>query len=103
MAMEHSSVPGVDKPQSLARRGDSPPTVLREGEAPFAVTAPQLELPKGGGALRGIGEKFASNPVTGTGALTVPIATSPGRGGFGPQLALSYDSGVGNGLFGFGW
>jgi len=35
--------------------------------------------------------------------MTVPIATSPGRSGFGPQLALSYDSGAGNGPFGFGW
>jgi len=35
--------------------------------------------------------------------MTVPIATSPGRSGFGPQLSLSYDSGAGNGSFGFGW
>ncbi len=35
--------------------------------------------------------------------MTVPIATSPGRSGFGPQLSLSYDSGSGNGPFGFGW
>jgi RHS repeat-associated protein len=70
---------------------------------PFAVSAPQVALPKGGGAIRGIGEKFAVAPVTGTGAMTVPIATSPGRSGFGPQLALSYDSGVGNGPFGVGW
>ena len=62
-----------------------------------------LSLPKGGGAIRGIGEKFAANPVTGTGSLTVPIFASPGRSGFGPQLALSYDSGSGNGPFGFGW
>ena len=55
--------------------------------APF--TPPQVSLPKGGGAIRGIGEKFAANPVTGTGSLTVPIAVSPGRSGFGPQLALS--------------
>jgi hypothetical protein len=54
-------------------------------------------LPKGGGAIRGIGEKFAANPVTGTGSMSVPIATSPGRSGFEPQLALSYDSGAGNG------
>ncbi len=33
----------------------------------------------------------------------MPIATSPGRGGFAPQLSLSYDSGAGNGPFGFGW
>src|SRR5262250_121320 len=72
-------------------------------EQQFRVEAPQLTLPKGGGAIRGIGEKFAANLVTGTGAMTVPIATSPGRSGFGPQLALSYDSGSGNGPFGFGW
>ena len=60
-------------------------------------------MPKGGGAIRGIGEKFAANPVTGTGSMSVPIATSPGRSGFGPQLSLSYDSGAGNGPFGFGW
>src|SRR6266851_3339265 len=64
---------------------------------------PSISLPKGGGAIRGIGEKFAANPVTGTGSLTVPIATSPGRSGFGPQLSLSYDSAAGNGVLGFGW
>ena len=67
------------------------------------VRAPSIALPKGGGAIRGIGEKFAANPVTGTGSMSVPIATSPGRSGFGPQLSLSYDSGAGNGPFGFGW
>ena len=50
-----------------------------------------------------MGEKFAANPVTGSGSMSVPIATSPGRSGFGPQLSLNYDSGAGNGPFGFGW
>jgi RHS repeat-associated protein len=50
-----------------------------------------------------MGEKFAANPVTGTATMTVPIATSPGRTGFGPSLSLTYDSGSGNGPFGFGW
>jgi RHS repeat-associated protein len=84
---------GSDNGQSAA-----PP-----GEDTFRVRAPQINLPKGGGAIRGIGEKFAANPVTGTGSMTVPIAVSPGRSGFGPQLGLSYDSGAGNGPFGFGW
>ncbi len=66
-------------------------------------SVPAISLPKGGGAIRGIGEKFGANPVTGTGSMTVPIATSPGRSGFGPQLSIAYDSGSGNGLFGFGW
>lgn len=69
----------------------------------FRPITPQINLPKGGGAIRGIGEKFAANPVTGTGSMTVPFYTSPGRSGFGPQLSLSYDSGSGNGPFGFGW
>ena len=51
----------------------------------FRVQAPQLNLPKGGGAIRGIGEKFAANPVTGTGSLTVPIFTSPGRSRMKPS------------------
>ena len=58
---------------------------------------------RGGGAIRGIGEKFSANPTTGTGSVKVPIATSPGRSGFGPELTLSYDSGSGNGPFGLGW
>ena len=73
------------------------------GPGPQPISAPAISLPKGGGAIKGIGEKFAANPVTGTGSLTVPIATSPGRSGFGPQLSLSYDSGAGNGVFGLGW
>jgi RHS repeat-associated protein len=62
-----------------------------------------LTLPKGGGAIRGIGEKFTANPATGAGTMTVPIFASPGRSGFGPQLSLSYNSGSGNSPFGFGW
>jgi RHS repeat-associated protein len=67
------------------------------------VSPPAISLPKGGGAIKGIGEKFSANPVTGTGTMSVPIALSPGRNGFGPQLSLSYDSGSGQGVFGLGW
>ena len=67
------------------------------------LQAPSLSLPKGGGAIRGIGEKFGVDAVMGTGSISVPIALSPGRGGFGPQLALHYDSGSGNSPFGLGW
>ncbi len=73
------------------------------GETENQPKLPSISLPKGGGAIRGVGEKFAANPVTGTGSLNVPIFTTPGRSGFGPQLSLSYDSGSGNGPFGFGW
>jgi RHS repeat-associated protein len=67
------------------------------------LNVPAITLPKGGGAIRGIGEKFAANPVNGSGSMSVPLALSPGRAGFGPQLELSYDSMSGNGLYGFGW
>lgn len=69
------------------------------GQEQQGLKAPTITLPKGGGAIKGIGEKFAANPVTGTGSMTVPIATSPGRSGFGPQLSISYDSGAGNSPF----
>ncbi|GAB93888.1 SpvB/TcaC N-terminal domain-containing protein [Gordonia rhizosphera] len=86
----------------LHHSGSSAATAGRPGRGP-QITAPAPTLPKGGGAIRGVGEKFAANPVTGTGSMSVPIATSPGRAGFGPSLSLSYDSGSGNGPFGFGW
>ncbi len=79
--------------------GASPQTNQNGNASPL----PSISLPKGGGAIRGMGEKFAANPVTGTGSISVPIFTSPRRSGFGPQLSLSYDSGSGNGPFGFGW
>jgi len=75
----------------------------QEPDQSYFASPPAVSLPKGGGAIKGMGEKFAANPVTGTGSMSVPIATSPGRSGFGPQLSLSYDSGAGNGIFGFGW
>ena len=64
---------------------------------------PSLSLPKAGGAIRGMGEKFTTNPVTGTASLSVPVALTPGRPGAAPALTLSYDSGAGNSAFGLGW
>src|SRR5438309_7680080 len=106
--------PQPDMATEPARRSDDSPTAPRtaataepparstEGDS-FRLAPPTISLPKGGGAIRGIGEKFAANPVTGSGSFSVPLPVSPGRGGFGPQLALTYDSGNGNGVFGFGW
>src|SRR5438094_360771 len=90
----------ADRPEGAAQAAPVP-----GGETPTTqnATAPAITLPKGGGAIRGIGEKLAANPVTGTASMSVPIAISPARSGFGPRLSLSYDSGAGNGPFGFGW
>lgn len=62
-----------------------------------------IALPKGGGALKGLGEKFQPNPHTGTGNFSLPIEMPPGRNGFQPQLTLTYSTGNGNGVFGLGW
>lgn len=62
-----------------------------------------INLPKGGGAIQSIGEKFETNPLTGTYSMSAPLAISPGRSGFTPQLALSYNSGSGNSPYGIGW
>ena len=91
---------------SSKQRASSPTREAQTSSSANGSNANQIgsiSLPKGGGAIRGIGEKFTSNPVTGTASLSVPILTSPGRAGFGPQLTLNYDSGAGNGPFGLGW
>src|SRR5262249_11387024 len=94
------------RPSSSPAPESSDPFAAEIGTRPAAnspVTAPSVSLPKGGGAIRSIGEKFTVNAVTGTVALTVPLPLSPARSGFMPDLSLSYDSGSGNGPFGLGW
>ena len=59
--------------QHLVEKGGTPAAT----EDNFRQNAPQLSLPKGGGAVHGMGEKFSANPVTGTGSMSIPIATSP--------------------------
>jgi RHS repeat-associated protein len=66
-------------------------------------SGPTIQSPKGGGALRAIGEKFSTNAATGAATFTVPLPLSPGRAGFSPSLELRYDTGSGNGAWGVGW
>ncbi len=94
-----SSSPPAAESRQNARAATSDPGT----PAPAKSPVPSISLPKGGGAIRGIGEKFDLNPVTGTGTLSVPLPISPGRCEFGPELSLTYDSGGGNGPFGLGW
>lgn len=90
--MDESAAPG-----GVSTSGGEAPADHADGDRP------SLSLPKAGGDIRGMGEKFATNPVTGTASLQVPVAVTPCRGGAAPHLSLSYDSGAGNGLFGLGW
>ncbi|PKP16372.1 MAG: hypothetical protein CVU06_14785, partial [Bacteroidetes bacterium HGW-Bacteroidetes-22] len=88
-----------------AGKGAAPSQADQPAQGTKNTLSPEkiLTLPKGGGAIKGIGEKFQANPLTGTGTVSIPLPISPGRGDFTPQLALSYDSGSGNSAFGLGF
>ncbi|MEQ8181394.1 MAG: SpvB/TcaC N-terminal domain-containing protein, partial [Smithellaceae bacterium] len=66
------------------------------------IEIPSIALPKGGGAIKGIDEKFSVNAVNGTASFSIPLPFSPGRGA-SLTLSLNYNSGAGNGIFGLGW
>ncbi|CAI8698577.1 Toxin subunit YenB [Pseudomonas chlororaphis] len=61
-----------------------------------------LSLPKGGGAIRGMGGSQGPIGPSGTASLSLALPVSPGRG-YAPSLGLSYSSAGGNGVFGIGW
>jgi RHS repeat-associated protein len=68
-----------------------------------SIEIPSISLPKGGGALKGIDEKFQVNASNGTASFSIPLPITPSRGNFQPALTLDYNSGVGNSIFGAGW
>ena len=67
-----------------------------------AIEIPAISLPKGGGAIKGIDEKFTVNAVNGTANFSIPLPFSSARGAQ-PGLFMSYNSGAGNSIFGLGW
>ena len=67
-----------------------------------SIEIPAISLPTGGGAIKGIDEKFTVNAVNGTAGLTLPLPFSKARG-VTPALNISYNSGSGNSIFGLGW
>ncbi|CAM5710488.1 putative protein OS=Streptomyces fumanus OX=67302 GN=GCM10018772_40500 PE=4 SV=1 [Streptomyces fumanus] len=71
----------VDEPRTAARATD-PEDAFRAVRVGDAV--PGGSLPKGGGAIRAIGEKFAADPARGTGRMTVPLTLSAARDLFPP-------------------
>jgi len=66
------------------------------------IQTPSINLPNGGGAIKGIDEKFSVNAVNGTSSFSIPLPLSNARG-FTIALSLGYSSGSGNGIFGMGW
>ncbi|EXA32194.1 hypothetical protein FOVG_16566 [Fusarium oxysporum f. sp. pisi HDV247] len=92
--------------QSVSSSSTSSSKAPPDNPPPSAATGnglPSVNVPRGGGAIRGIGEHFSVSPATGTVTASIPLPITPGRAGFQPDLSLSYDSGGGNGPFGFGW
>ena len=67
-----------------------------------AIEIPSISLPKSGGAIKGIDEKFSVNAVNGTAGFSLLLPFSPARGA-SPALNVSYNFGAGNGVFGSGW
>ena len=45
-----------------------------------AIEVPSISLPKGGGSIKGIDQKFTVNAVNGTAAFSIPLPVSPARG-----------------------
>jgi RHS repeat-associated protein len=67
-----------------------------------SIQAPSISMPKGGGAIQGIGETFKPNAFSGTGSYSIPVPLTAARG-FEPKLSIDYNSGAGNGVFGIGF
>ncbi|MEO5600886.1 MAG: SpvB/TcaC N-terminal domain-containing protein, partial [Cyclobacteriaceae bacterium] len=68
-----------------------------------AVEIPSITLPKGGGGIKSIDDKFLVNPANGSAGFSIPFPFSPSRNGFMPAMSLQYSSGSGNDIFGLGW
>lgn len=100
-------MPDAHDSATTAGPGASPVSAAGGGTTssgpPDPATLPSIALPVGGGAVRGIDEKLTVGLATGTASLSVPVPATQGRSGFGPALALSYDSGGGASPFGLGW
>lgn len=98
-----SKVPNVSQSASSSKKSNSSsqPWTIGQGVPGFCTSFDASG--KGGGAFRSISENFTVNPANGSLSLSIPIDLSPTRGGFAPELRLEYQSGAGNGPFGFGW
>jgi len=94
-------VPGVSY---LSGKPSSPSDDSTGQSSPYSTfSPPPISLPKGGGAIRSIDEKFRVNASNGTSGCSIPFPFSASRNEFVPAQTLEYNSGSGNGVFGMGW
>ena len=66
------------------------------------ISVPEISTPKGGGAIKGIGETFQPNSFSGTGNYAIPFPITKARG-LEPEISINYNSGNGNSSFGMGF
>jgi YD repeat-containing protein len=71
---------------------------LRSGVEPNVIS-----LPSGAGSIEGLGTSYEVQLNSGSASYGVDIELPPGRAGFAPQLALAYNSNLGNSIVGIGW
>ena len=78
------------------------PSAIPPGSQSDASFLPAPELPRGGLAAHGLGEHWNVNTQTGALSVSVPLASSPGRGASKADLSLNY-AGPGRSAYGYGW
>src|ERR1043166_8076525 len=76
--------------------GNPSPAADKSGVGPNTIS-----LPKGPGAIEGLGESFQPHLNTGTAGSSMGLKLPPGTAGQTPSLGLSYEGGSGNGPVGF--
>ena len=67
------------------------------------VTPNTISVPKGPGAIEGLGESFQPTLNTGTASYGIGLKVPPGTAAQAPALRLAYEGGGANGPLGFGW
>jgi len=91
---ENSKNIGKPSPSQVSAVNRSNCPLKETASPPYITPLPCVYLPKGGGAIKCIGDKFDVNPVMGTTSFSIPIFTTPSLSDFFLKLTLSFDSGV---------
>src|ERR1043165_722953 len=64
----------------------------------------KISVPKGPGSIEGLASAdFSPSLSSGAASYDIPIAVPPASAGFGPSIALAYDSSGGATEIGIGW
>ena len=100
-----STATSVDQTVAAGTHGTQSASISSSGTTPTSSTPlPAITIPKSGSAVSSIGEKFTTEPPTDRHSkIDNSTQVQRSRGAMVPSLSLSYNSGSGNGIFGYGW